>query len=78
MIAFISRGPDIWVIPTEPEGVATQITTDPARDYQPAWSPDGAWIAWQSDRSGNYEIWIIDAPVPVEPTTWGAVKVHFR
>jgi Tol biopolymer transport system component len=36
-------------------------------------------IAFASDRSGNYDIWIIDvSAVAVEPTTWGAIKAAFR
>ncbi len=31
------------------------------RDIQPAWSGDGQWIYFSSDRSGHYEIWAIDA-----------------
>jgi Tol biopolymer transport system component len=27
----------------------------------PDWSPDGAWIAFISDRSGEYEVWLLAA-----------------
>lgn len=31
---------------------ALQVTRDRAMDLAPAWSPDGAWLAWGSDRTG--------------------------
>ncbi len=37
----------------------TQITTDPANDSYPAWSPEGTHIAFVSNRSGNDDIWVI-------------------
>ena len=30
-------------------------------DNSPAWSPDGAKIAFGSDRSGHWDIWIMSA-----------------
>jgi serine/threonine protein kinase len=34
-----------------------RLTDDAAQDIIPRWSPDGAWIAFISDRGGKYEIW---------------------
>jgi Tol biopolymer transport system component/flagellar hook assembly protein FlgD len=39
----------------------TQITTDDAWDIEPAWSPDGSKLAFSSNRSGNYDIWAMNA-----------------
>jgi Tol biopolymer transport system component len=38
------------------------LTFYSGNDYQPAWSPDGQWIAFVSDRNGNADIWMIEAP----------------
>ncbi|UCE26276.1 MAG: PD40 domain-containing protein [Candidatus Coatesbacteria bacterium] len=38
-----------------------QVTTDPADDSSPAWSPDGTTLAFSSIRSGNFDIWTIPA-----------------
>jgi len=39
----------------------TPLTSDPAQDLRPAYSPDGQWIAFQSSRSGSYNILLMDA-----------------
>jgi Tol biopolymer transport system component len=38
-----------------------RLTDDPAYDGWPTWSPDGAQIAFMSDRSGNPDIYVMDA-----------------
>ncbi|HEX8247511.1 MAG TPA: protein kinase [Pyrinomonadaceae bacterium] len=37
------------------------LTSDSFRDRTPRWSPDGKHIAFASDRSGKYQIWMINA-----------------
>ena len=37
------------------------LTDDPANDLRPAWSPDSTQIAFFSIRSGNNDIWVMDA-----------------
>jgi TolB protein len=38
----------------------TRLTTDPANDNLPSWSPDGRNIAFQSDRDGNGEVYVMN------------------
>lgn len=40
---------DLWLIPTA-GGPPRQLTSDPAADTQPAFSPDGKWVAFLSKR----------------------------
>lgn len=40
-------------------GPARPITDALYDARQPAWSPDGKWIAFQSNRDGHYRIWLI-------------------
>lgn len=37
----------------------TQVTTDPADDVMPAFSPDGKSLAFASNRSGNWDIYTV-------------------
>jgi len=62
-IAFISDrsgNPDVWAMPSN-GGPARPITTHPANDNQPDWSPDGREIAFRSRRDGTTNIWIVPA-----------------
>jgi len=45
---------DLWLLPTA-GGPARQLTSDPAADTQPTFSPDGKWIAFLSKRGDDKE-----------------------
>ncbi len=36
----------------------TQLTFDPGLEDEATWSPDGRFVAYTSDRSGNFDIWV--------------------
>jgi Tol biopolymer transport system component len=40
-------------------GDEQRITTHPAVDEAPYWSPDGSFLVFGSDRSGNYDLWAV-------------------
>src|SRR5581483_1764325 len=56
-IAFEYQG-DIYTVPVT-GGRATPIVTHEAYDFSPVWSPDGKWIAFASDRNGNFDVFIV-------------------
>jgi tricorn protease len=60
LIAFSSPG-DIWVASRDGSN-ARRLTNHVARDVLPRFSPDGQWVAFSSDRFGNYDVFLI----PVE------------
>ncbi len=50
---------DIWIVSAQ-GGEPRRLTSSPASDSQPRWSPDGRKIAFISSRSGAPQIWTID------------------
>lgn len=56
--AVVGARGDVWTLPAE-EGIPRNLTrTDGVYERNPAWSPDGRWIAYFSDASGDYELYI--------------------
>lgn len=74
-IAFSYKG-DIYTVPTA-GGKASVITTNPAYDSQPVWSPDSKNIAFASDRMGSMDVFLIpkDGGTPVRLTTHSGSEI---
>jgi imidazolonepropionase-like amidohydrolase/Tol biopolymer transport system component len=53
---------DIYLMPIDGSGgkPATRVTSGPAYDMQPRFSPDGRRIAFSTDRDGLWNIWVMD------------------
>jgi Tol biopolymer transport system component len=58
-IVYSSEG-DVFVINADGTG-RTQLTDNPAEDFDPAWSPDGTQIAFRSHRDGDEEVYLMNA-----------------
>lgn len=73
---FGARG-EVYTVPAK-EGEARNVSRSPAaREQSVSWSPDGDWLAWLSDASGENEIWVRAQDGSGEPrqvthggTTW--------
>ena len=52
---------EIFIVPTDHEvGEKTQVTSSPWRQRSQVYSPDGEWLAYISDESGDEEIWLYE------------------
>lgn len=64
-IAFVSNragNEDIWIMSQVGEAdLRANLTNNPARDWSPAWSPDGAQLVFNSDRDGRDTLYVMDA-----------------
>ena len=49
----------------------SRLTYDPGLQSEPTWSPDGKMIAYSSNRSGNFDLWVqpVGEGNPVQVTT---------
>ncbi|NJD17777.1 MAG: protease [Gemmatimonadetes bacterium] len=78
-VAF-AYGGDLWVTGRDGGG-AVRLTSTPAVESDPHFSPDGKWIAFTSNRSGNPDVYVVAAeggeprrltwyPTPSEARGW--------
>ncbi|GAB4254870.1 MAG: S41 family peptidase [Acidobacteriota bacterium] len=56
-IVFVYAG-DLWLCDRDGNHVR-RLTSDPARESDPAFSPDGKWIAFTANYNGNYDVYLI-------------------
>src|ERR1700689_4734394 len=48
----------VWIVPAA-GGEPTQLTHLGKHDTHPRWSPDGKWIAFESDSGGAHQVWVL-------------------
>jgi len=51
----LSTNGDLWLVPVDGSGEAKRITSNPADDTAPAFSPDGKQIAYRAQSRAGYE-----------------------
>ena len=54
---FDARG-DIFTVPAEKGDLRNLTMTPGIRERAPVWSPDGRWVAYLSDRDGEYQVYL--------------------
>lgn len=79
-IAYVSvtgANADISIVGSNATG-ARRVTTQPASDADPAWSPDGSRLAFTSERDGNREIYVMNADGTNQVRLTNAAAADFR
>ncbi len=57
-------GSDIWILPLEGDRQPKPFLATPFSESLPEFSPDGRWIAYTSDESGRFEVYLRAYPGP--------------
>ncbi len=70
------NSPDIVAIPATGTAEARQVVASDYLEFDPALSPNGRWLAYVSDRTGGFEIWVQGYPdgVPVRVSRDGGLE----
>ncbi len=64
---------DLWLSPVSGRS-AVRITTHPADERKSAWSPDGKWLAFESDRDGARNIYVMPLTKVGESFSPGVIR----
>jgi tricorn protease len=78
--AVIEARGELFTVPAEHGDVRNLTNTPGARERDPVWSPDGKWIAYLSDASGEYQIHVIgsDGKSPDRQVTREGATFRFQ
>src|SRR5438105_1382174 len=76
---FCARG-ELFTVPAEKGDVRDLTKTPGARERTPQWSPDGRWISYLSDATGEYEVYVIpsDGLAPGHQVTHGGTSFRYQ
>jgi serine/threonine protein kinase len=61
-LAFFDDTSDIWIL--QPDGSARPFLHSPANERTGRFSPDGRWLAYVSDETDEYQVYVVEYPEP--------------
>ena len=63
-VALTKTGRDLWAVPLHGDRKPFPVAQTPFEEREGQFSPDGKWVAFQSDESGRFEIYVRPFPGP--------------
>ena len=75
--AVVEARGDVWTVAAD--GAKRRLTSNSsAAERDPSWSPNGRWIAFFSDASGEYELYVVAADDSAAPRQLTHIGAGFR
>ena len=72
---------DLWVLSMSGDAKTRRVVATPGIDTDGRFSPNSRWIAYSSDASGHYEVFIapfVGAGAPIQVSTKGGLEATWR
>ena len=57
-----NAGEDIWIIRLQDDRILQPLLYTKYQEFNPTFSPDGTWLAYASDESGQNEVYLMQYP----------------
>jgi Tol biopolymer transport system component len=61
-LAYFDEASDVWIL--KPGGAATRLLSSAFNERSGSFSPDGRWLAYVSDETGAYQVYVVPYPGP--------------
>jgi Tol biopolymer transport system component len=77
----LETGQDIWILDRSDHLKTTPFLATAFDEIEPQFSPDGRWIAYSSNESGTYEVYVVSFPNPgrkVRVSSTGGSRPRWR
>jgi serine/threonine protein kinase/dipeptidyl aminopeptidase/acylaminoacyl peptidase len=77
----LEKGTELWVLPMDGSGKPFPVVQSNFENLVGQFSPDGRWVAFESNESGRFEIYLQPLPTPTTRavvSTGGGLQPRFR
>lgn len=74
---WADTGWDVYAVAVNDPATRISIRTTPNYEFDPQFSPDGAWLAYESDEGGTYQVYVVSFPNVSDPIRVSTVKGRY-